>query len=226
MQIKLKSKGFLCFVVVLCLGLVFLFLMFLMYQMGFRITYPSDLENSWNAISATASWMSVIVSVLGVIASFCAVWYAIQISDKQNKIALFEKRYSVYKTFSDCQDFSNHLMYTSTNSVKYTMHVKKCFCSVFFNIKKDGAAFTDEEILIKGTEINQKLTESKFLYSPQIYDYIIDIGKSIGLVVAAIVSNDIQASKSFTKQYCKKVGSSEFDVILNKMEQELNLTKF
>ncbi|MCI6347983.1 MAG: hypothetical protein MR880_06730 [Negativibacillus massiliensis] len=212
MQIKLKSKGFLCFVVVLCLGLFFL------YQKEFRITYAPDLENNWDAISGSASWVSAI-------ASFLAVWYAIQISDKQNKIALFEKRYSVYKTFSDCQDFSNHLMYTSTNSVKYTTHVKKCFCAVFFNIEKDGAAFTDEEILIKGIEINQKLTESKFLYSPQIYDYIIDIGKSIELVVAAIVSSDTQASESFTKQYCKKIGSSEFDVILNKMEQELDLTK-
>lgn len=56
---KLKSKGFLCFVVVLCLGLVFLLLM---YQMGFRITYAPDLENSWNAISATASWVSAIAS--------------------------------------------------------------------------------------------------------------------------------------------------------------------
>ena len=60
-------------------GLVFLFLIFLMYQMGFRITYVPDLENSWNAISGTASWVSVIVSVLGVIASFLAVWSAIQV---------------------------------------------------------------------------------------------------------------------------------------------------
>ena len=34
MQIKLKSKGILCFVVVLYSGLVFLFLM---YQMGFGL---------------------------------------------------------------------------------------------------------------------------------------------------------------------------------------------
>lgn len=92
MQIKLKSKGFLCFVVVLCLGLVFLLLM---YQMGFRITYAPDLENSWNAISGTASWVSAI-------ASFLAVWSAIQvpkkIAERQIKVDLFEKRYRVYRT--------------------------------------------------------------------------------------------------------------------------------
>lgn len=89
MQIKLKNKGFLCFVVFFGSGLVFLFLIFLMYQMGFRITYAPDLENSWNAISATASWVSAI-------ASFLAVWSAIQvpkqIAERQIKVDLFEKK--------------------------------------------------------------------------------------------------------------------------------------
>lgn len=52
---KLKSKGFLCFAVFFGLGLVFLFLIFLMYQLGFRITYVPDLENNWEAISGTDS---------------------------------------------------------------------------------------------------------------------------------------------------------------------------
>lgn len=52
---KLKSKGFLCFAVFFGSGLVFLFLIFLMYQLGFRITYAPDLENNWDAISGTAS---------------------------------------------------------------------------------------------------------------------------------------------------------------------------
>lgn len=91
-------------------GLVFLFLIFLMYQMGFRITYVPDLENSWNAISGTASWVSVIISVLGVIASFLAVWSAIQvpkkIAERQIKVDLFEKRYRVYRTLILCDSFS------------------------------------------------------------------------------------------------------------------------
>ena len=111
---KLKSKGFLCFVVVLCLGLVFLLLM---YQMGFRITYAPDLENNWDAISGTASWVSVIVSVLGVIASFLAVWSAIQvpkkIAERQIKVDLFEKRYREYRTLILCDSFSA-LVFIST----------------------------------------------------------------------------------------------------------------
>lgn len=126
---KLKSKGFLCFVVVLCLGLVFLLLM---YQMGFRITYAPDLENSWNAISGTASWMSVIVSVLGVIASFGAVWYAIQISDKQNKIALFEKRYRVYRTLISCDFFQLVFLYQKNQKVS-----KSFFIHLFMMLQKN-----------------------------------------------------------------------------------------
>lgn len=110
MQIKLKNKGFLCFVVFFGSGLVFLFLIFLMYQLGFRITYAPDLENNWDAISGTASWVSVIVSVLGVIASFFAVWSAIQVPKKiaelQIKVDLFEKRYRVYRTLILCDSFS------------------------------------------------------------------------------------------------------------------------
>lgn len=58
---------------------------------GFRITYDPSLDNNWDAVSACASWLSVIVSAL-------AIWYAIQVPKKiaieQNRITLFEKRYT------------------------------------------------------------------------------------------------------------------------------------
>lgn len=59
--------------------------------LGFRITYT---EPNWNAISSWASWASV-----G--ASFIAIWFAIQvpktIADRQDKIALFDKRFEVFE---------------------------------------------------------------------------------------------------------------------------------
>lgn len=73
---------------------------------GWRITYIPELENSWDAISAIAAWVSILVSAIGVIASFVAIWYAIQvpkkIADRQDKIALFEKRYECFQTFEKC----------------------------------------------------------------------------------------------------------------------------
>lgn len=71
----------------------------IMAMLGFRITYAPELENDWEAISAVASWV-------GVLASFLAIWYAIQvpktIADRQDKIALFEKRYECFLFFEEC----------------------------------------------------------------------------------------------------------------------------
>ena len=62
------------------------------FLLGFRITYAPELENSWEAISAVASWASVAVSAV-------AVWAAVQIpkkiADQQNKIALVNSRLEI-----------------------------------------------------------------------------------------------------------------------------------
>lgn len=73
-----------------------------LFCLGFRITYASKLENSWDAISASADWAGVIVAIISVFASFLAIWFAIQvpkrIADRQDKIVLFEKRLECYST--------------------------------------------------------------------------------------------------------------------------------
>lgn len=65
----------------------------ILYKLGFRITYAPEIENSWNAVSAVAT-------CVGVLASFIAIWFAIRvpkkIAEEQNKIALFEKRFTCY----------------------------------------------------------------------------------------------------------------------------------
>ena len=62
------------------------------FLLGFRITYAPEIENSWEAISAVASWAGVAVSAV-------AVWAAVQIpkkiADQQNKIALVNSRLEI-----------------------------------------------------------------------------------------------------------------------------------
>lgn len=71
--------------------------------LGFKITYAPNLENDWDAISACASWV-------GVVASLGAILVAIRIpkviADRQDKIALFEKRFAFYDTLSRCINFA------------------------------------------------------------------------------------------------------------------------
>ena len=77
-----------------------------MYLFGWRVTYQPELESSWDAVSAVAAWGGVIVAIASASASFLAVWFAIQvpqkIADRQDKIALFEKRYECFQFFEEC----------------------------------------------------------------------------------------------------------------------------
>ena len=64
--------------------LVLVFVIVILYWLGFRITYAPELENSWEAVSAVAAWAGVVVS-------FVAICFAVQvpkkIAEQQNKIA-------------------------------------------------------------------------------------------------------------------------------------------
>lgn len=109
---------------------------------GWRITYAPELENGWDAISAVAAWVGVIVSTGSVIASFSAVWFAIQvpqkIADEQDRISLFEKRHEAYSSilslevFADAldkemfreggRDFRGHIMKEENKVQLYCVH--------------------------------------------------------------------------------------------------------
>lgn len=85
----------------------------ILFLCGFRITYAPDLENSWDAISAVASW-------IGAIGTLAAVWFAILLSDKQNILSiqqqkqntglnLYDKRMELFKSFYNQQYFDIRL---------------------------------------------------------------------------------------------------------------------
>ena len=84
---------------------------FVMALFGWRITYVPDLENCWDAVSAVAAWAGVFVAVASATASFLAVWFAIRvpnkIADRQDRIALFDKRYCAYSSLLTLQLFSH-----------------------------------------------------------------------------------------------------------------------
>ena len=114
-----------CFPIIVILGL-FLIPIGVLFVLGFRITYAPELENSWNAVSGVAAWFGVAVSIIGVVASFMAVWYAVRVADKQNRIALFEKRYELYNIIMSCRVFARMLETTTTRA-----DIKVYFLTVF-----------------------------------------------------------------------------------------------
>lgn len=99
---KLTEKKWFWPVAVVAAVLIIALILFL-FLCGFRITYAPELENDWDAVSAVAAWA-------GVLASFIAIWFAIQIpkkiAERQDKIALFEKRYDAYSSILSLQTFA------------------------------------------------------------------------------------------------------------------------
>lgn len=215
---KLKSKGFLCFAVFFGSGLVFLFLIFLMYQLGFRITYAPDLENNWDAISGTASWVSVI-------ASFFAVWSAIQvpkkIAERQIKVDLFEKRYRVYRTLISCDLFSDFVFVS-----KEPEAIKEFFYRSFYDVSEEPKTYQYKLFAVKYIQATETLAESKFLFSEDVWKGVYKIVNSIQNLVETVKEGMSKEEFDKAKQdYLDAMKSCEIKLILKKMEQELNLTK-
>lgn len=63
-----------------------LLIAFVMWCMGFRITYAPELDNNWDAISAVAEWAGVIIGAI--IVPFAVVWLQHKWDSNKEEIAL------------------------------------------------------------------------------------------------------------------------------------------
>ena len=107
--------------------LIIVIVLLLLTAFGQKITYSPQLENDWSAIDAVGGGASAVIS--GV-----AIWFAVFvpkcIAQKQNKIALFEKRFSSYSGF---------LKYTSFITLPNTTQLRLiCGKNGISSCEKDG----------------------------------------------------------------------------------------
>lgn len=209
------------FPIVLLLISVVTFLGFLYYK-GFRITYPRELENSWDAISSFAAWA-------GVGASFVAIWFAIRvpkkIAEQQDKIALFEKRYNCYTVIQNLLVCAEEMKDANTNKgvqVAFRAHFgqpeeicKKINAAVFvLQLKQSQITVVSGEFLFQN-------------YNAKLLQEIIDVGVELitntaewfsGLEIVALSSEAMQLKTKYC-ELCKKYA----DTYIESMEQELQL---
>ena len=76
---------------------------FVMALFGWRIIYAPELESKWDAVSAFAAWAGVTMSFVAIMV---AIWIPKKIADRQDKIALFEKRHDAYSAILSIEVFS------------------------------------------------------------------------------------------------------------------------
>lgn len=199
---------------------------------GWRITYAPELENSWNAISAVATWSGVIVALTSVVASFLAVWFAIcvpqKIAKQQNKISLFEKRHQCYAAVQNFLTYAEQIRNCCIN-----LQIQAA-CKIYFG--ESGTFYDDEVVATLALKINQKkslIVSGEFLFSN--YDSeqlqaIIDTAVELILSVATDTREQAQApltetSKRLRDKYCTlcdSYKSNYLDAIENEMTLDFN----
>ncbi len=131
-----------------------------LYVAGFRITYNPDLITDWDAVSGCAAWA-------GVIASVVAIWYAIQvpkkIADRQDKIALFEKRYAIYRKFMQCNSYAKLIMIPCIKVKNYRIVFMQVFCPA----KVFQQPPSTSDIMNQLLSVMEILGQTKFYFDPQ-----------------------------------------------------------
>lgn len=98
----INGKWFPLVIVVVVEAVLLVFL----YCNNFRITYAPDLENSWDAVSTFAAWTGVLMSFVAIMT---AIWTPQKIANRQDKIALFEKRMECYCTLQNILAFAQQI---------------------------------------------------------------------------------------------------------------------
>lgn len=209
-----------CFPIIVILGL-FLIPIGVLFVLGFRITYAPELENSWNAVSGVAAWFGVAVSIIGVVASFMAVWYAVRVADKQNRIALFEKRYELYNIIMSCRVFAR-MLETTTTRADIKVYFLTVFCDPPIVDKINNTPF----IRMKYIYILDKLKQSDFLFGDNnIAEYAHALINALGDVInEAFTSSEVEVSNEKIQAIILLTDSERHRMTLYKIGKELNLS--
>lgn len=207
-------------------GVCVLAFVLILFCLGFRITYAPKLENSWEAVSAVASWVQVIISILGVIASFVAIWFAIQvpkkIADRQDKIVLFEKRWEVYNIFLCCQTFSQSISNEDEKNSEWDIKRVRMLFIVAFSSYPVIEDTSEKALFVECTKysIRAKKTfdTASFLFSCDVSKYTRPV--SSALFALLYKSENSEQIKRYCKQYQTDVQNME-KKLLPEIKKEL-----
>ena len=183
------------------------------FLLGLRITYAPELENSWDAISAVASWASVA-------ASFFAVWAAIQIpkkiAKKQDAIALFDKRYELYSELYKWY-------YLAEEIIEYANNIDEAR-GVFDVLYNDISGDVNEILAYVEAmynQINGEINKVRFLF-PLEEDDCKEISSFISIARKVLIEDEFDNNLGDLK---KKFESEEFKRIFDIIRYELSVAK-
>lgn len=163
---------------------------FVLFLFGFRITYSPELDNNWDAVSACASWA-------GVIASFVAIWFAIRvpkkIADRQDKIALFEKRLACFNELGRLRR-----LFFAVKDKDNVDELKDAFLAVYCNNSNE---FNKNDLGILIDTVYNQCLQITFLFEGVEYEEAGNLGIEFGNFVTDLYSSDFEQVKLSKKTY-------------------------
>ncbi len=171
-------------------------------------------------------YIALIFSFIGIIVSGIAIWFAVQvpkkIADRQDNIALFEKRYNVYYLFADFRALSLYIVNT-----KDRISIQKFFLSSYnitwSNDKNDNAIKVSSQCAL----ILSQMFQSKFLFNESIG---MEIAHFSNLVIN-VITFSLDDNKTAELEQAQKIlmmninKNEKYMWILNQMESYLEITK-
>lgn len=189
---------------------------------GWKLTYAPDLENSWEAISACAAWAGVVASFIAIMV---AIWIPKKIADRQDKIALFEKRVECYTTIQNLLVVGKQM-----EDIKGNKGVQVAFRMYLGQPKNivDNISATSFALQLKQKQAI--IVSGEFLfphYDTELLQKIIDVGVDLIMQTAArdIESANVPLSaraEQLKTEYCQLCNQYE-NTYLESMEEELQL---
>lgn len=210
----------------LCFVLLFVVVIVVAGLCGFRITYASELETSWDAVSAVAAWAAVIVAVLSAGASVGAIWAAIcipqKIADRQDKITLFEKRHDSLSLYNKCRTFAFLLV-----SINEKENVNGAFYTAFKNIADEppSVPLSDYSSLWKvQVEVVRRIDISSYLFDKSVGEYLRSVSNALfDILFSVYEKGDVSLWEDKKADYCVLLREVKYNEISEKMKSYLKL---
>lgn len=188
------------------------------------------IQEAANTIAAPnwADIMSVCFSLFAIIVAGVVAWRQNEISrkqkdiaDKQNKIALFEKRFEIYDILSSCSASAQVIKMLNKNENE---DVLQDLFFVFVNNPMQHKNFNRDEARIYLTNCASKLQSASFFFSEEIVSYI--TAASVELLILANSDAKVDGPKKYEEKkqdYFEAIKNIDKNEVLKSMKAEMKM---
>lgn len=188
----------------------------------------ATIQNAANTI-ATPNWadiMSVCFSLAAVIVACIVAWRQNEISrkqtsiaDKQNKIALFEKRLEIYDILSACRSSVEILKSLGENE-----DMLKYLFVIFSDNPEDYRAYNRNEARLFLTNCSTKLQKADFFFSERVVPYIIRVSINLLALSDADIKTDGPRKYNERKQnYYESIKALDENKVFESIREEMKM---